>query len=58
MPHMCNIDARCYHGYSHQGVEQMLSYMEIDPKKDKTVWEDLRDNRDLTVMLTWDPASR
>lgn len=50
-----------YHNFfdcSHQATEQMLGYMEIDPLKDATVWEDLRDNRDLYVMINWDPSSR
>ncbi|XP_064612793.1 N-alpha-acetyltransferase 25, NatB auxiliary subunit-like [Liolophura sinensis] len=40
---------------SHNSTEQMMSYMEIDPEKDKTDFDELCDNRDFTVMLTWDP---
>ena len=43
---------------SHQVTERMLSYMEIDPVKDTTEWEELRDNRDLHVMLNWNPPHK
>ncbi len=40
---------------SQQATEQMLLYMEIEPEKDKTVYKDLRDNRDFSVITSWDP---
>ena len=39
-------------------TEQMITYMEIDPEKDRTVLEDIRDNRDVTVMISWDSSDR
>ena len=36
----------------------MMTYMEIDPEKDKTVWEELQDNRDFGVLSSWDPPDR
>ncbi|GAB6030038.1 N-alpha-acetyltransferase 25, NatB auxiliary subunit [Chamberlinius hualienensis] len=43
---------------SHQTTEQIIMYMEIDPEKDKTVFEDLVDNRDLNIMASWEPNFR
>lgn len=43
---------------NHSATEQIIIYMEIDPEKDKTVWEDLRANWDLDIMVTWDPPSK
>ncbi|KAL5017135.1 hypothetical protein ScPMuIL_006724 [Solemya velum] len=43
---------------SHTATEQMVSYMEIDPEKDKTVFDELCDNRDFAVMTVWDPPER
>ncbi|XP_052801736.1 N-alpha-acetyltransferase 25, NatB auxiliary subunit-like [Mya arenaria] len=42
---------------SHVSTEQMVNYMEIDPAKDKTDPDQVQDNRDLTVILCWDPPS-
>jgi len=44
--------------YSHQRTEQILRYLEIDPEKDNTNWEELRDNRDFNVVQNWAPAER
>lgn len=43
---------------NHSATEQIIIYMEIDPEKDKTVWEDLRANWDLDIMVSWDPPSK
>ncbi|KAJ8312970.1 hypothetical protein KUTeg_010343 [Tegillarca granosa] len=43
---------------SHPSTEQMVTYMEIDPEKDKTAFSDLSDNRDLDLMECWDPPER
>ncbi|XP_046361388.2 N-alpha-acetyltransferase 25, NatB auxiliary subunit-like [Haliotis rufescens] len=41
---------------SHNSTEQMITYMEIDPEKDKTDINQLCDNRDFQVMSCWEPA--
>nr|XP_045596564.1 N-alpha-acetyltransferase 25, NatB auxiliary subunit-like [Procambarus clarkii] len=43
---------------SHSQLVDMLQQMDIDPATDKTNWEELRDNRDLRVMNTWEPLTR
>ncbi|KAL4223710.1 N-alpha-acetyltransferase 25 [Mactra antiquata] len=42
---------------SHVSTEQMIMYMEIDPAQDKTDFDALRDNRNFSVILSWDPTS-
>ncbi|KAK2156402.1 hypothetical protein LSH36_214g03025 [Paralvinella palmiformis] len=42
---------------NHSRTEDILTYMDIDPEKDRTVWPDLRDNRDLFMMPSWDPPT-
>ncbi|KAK4311699.1 hypothetical protein Pmani_016831 [Petrolisthes manimaculis] len=43
---------------SHSQLVEAVSQLDIDPATDKTCWDDLRDNRDLRVMDTWDPPHR
>ncbi|KAL3858112.1 hypothetical protein ACJMK2_012723 [Sinanodonta woodiana] len=43
---------------SHTKTEQMITYMEIDPEKDKTEYDELCDNRDFAVMTNCEPPSR
>ncbi|XP_060069470.1 N-alpha-acetyltransferase 25, NatB auxiliary subunit-like [Ylistrum balloti] len=43
---------------SHVSTEQMVTYMEIDPEKEKNGYDDLCDNRDFSVMESWEPHSR
>lgn len=35
---------------NHSATETIINYMEIDPEKDKFVWNDLCDNRDFSVI--------
>ncbi|KAL8619118.1 hypothetical protein ACOMHN_019390 [Nucella lapillus] len=42
----------------HANTEQMLSYIEVDPSKERAVLSELRDNRDFTAMECWDPPSQ
>ena len=44
--------------FSHQKTEEMVKLMDIDPEQDKTVFEDLQDNRDMQVLPSWDPPDR
>ncbi|XP_023226878.1 N-alpha-acetyltransferase 25, NatB auxiliary subunit-like [Centruroides sculpturatus] len=37
----------------HKDTEKVITYMEIDPEKDKTAWEKLTDNRDMNVFRSW-----
>jgi hypothetical protein len=32
--------------------------MDVTPEKDKVDWENLQDNRDVQVILSWDPPMR
>jgi hypothetical protein len=32
--------------------------MDVTPEKDKVDWENLQDNRDVQVILSWDPPIR
>lgn len=43
---------------SHRQLVEAVGQLDIDPATDKTCWDDLRDNRDLRVMDTWDPPHR
>ncbi|XP_049839174.1 N-alpha-acetyltransferase 25, NatB auxiliary subunit isoform X1 [Schistocerca gregaria] len=43
---------------SHAQTSVFVTAMEINPAKDKIDWNSLQDNRDLTVMLSWEPVSR
>ncbi|PVD31460.1 hypothetical protein C0Q70_06872 [Pomacea canaliculata] len=43
---------------SHTGTEQMLTYIEVDPSKERFVLSELSDNRDFSVMTCWDPPSQ
>lgn len=36
----------------------MIAGMEINPDKDKINWRNLQDNRDLTIMVSWEPQNR
>ncbi|XP_076434680.1 N-alpha-acetyltransferase 25, NatB auxiliary subunit-like isoform X2 [Babylonia areolata] len=42
----------------HANTQQMLSYIEVDPSKERAVLSELRDNRDFTAMECWDPPSQ
>ncbi|XP_071448582.1 N-alpha-acetyltransferase 25, NatB auxiliary subunit [Hetaerina americana] len=37
---------------------QTMAQMDINPEKDKVDWPKLQDNRDLKVMIAWDPPDR
>ncbi|XP_033119336.1 N-alpha-acetyltransferase 25, NatB auxiliary subunit-like [Anneissia japonica] len=39
-------------------LDDIVKEMEINPSKDEVCWDDLRDNRDLDVLISWDPKSR
>ncbi|XP_071946392.1 N-alpha-acetyltransferase 25, NatB auxiliary subunit-like [Antedon mediterranea] len=39
-------------------LDSIVREMEIDPSKDEICWDDLRDNRDLDVMISWEPKCR
>ncbi|KAK7067820.1 hypothetical protein SK128_016945 [Halocaridina rubra] len=43
---------------SHNQFMETVHQLDIDPAADKTVWDELCDNRDLRVMNTWEPLSR
>ncbi|XP_021357895.1 N-alpha-acetyltransferase 25, NatB auxiliary subunit-like [Mizuhopecten yessoensis] len=43
---------------SHMSTEQMVTYMEIDPEKEKDGYDELCDNRDFSVVESWEPHSR
>ena len=49
----------CHHGeisvsfFSPASVEQLVEYFAVNPDEDLS--HDLRDNRDLQVMYSWDP---
>jgi len=45
------------HCFSHLSTEQMVMCMKLDPANDNRNFEELRDNRDFSVILTWDPPS-
>ena len=36
----------------------MVHCLDVDLENDKTPWDDLRDNRDMEVMVSWDPPNR
>lgn len=44
----------CFNG-SYQQNYQQFQNMKIEPNEDRIKYEDLTDNRDLNVMLRWDP---
>ena len=37
---------------------QYIEGMDVTPEKDKVAWENLQDNRDVQVILSWDPPVR
>ncbi|XP_078600401.1 N-alpha-acetyltransferase 25, NatB auxiliary subunit-like [Branchiostoma floridae x Branchiostoma japonicum] len=39
-------------------MRELLDYMEISPEKDEIKWDLLKDNRDLTVLSSWEPEER
>jgi len=39
----------------HGQAVQMMSYLEIDPDRDETQWNNLTDNRDFKTMSSWEP---
>lgn len=39
----------------HGQAVQMMSYLEIDPDRDETQWNNLTDNRDFKSMSSWEP---
>ncbi|XP_077995512.1 N-alpha-acetyltransferase 25, NatB auxiliary subunit-like [Glandiceps talaboti] len=38
--------------------EDLIRYMEIQPEKDEIQWNELSDNRDLALLMSWDPDSK
>ncbi|KAK7088103.1 N-alpha-acetyltransferase 25, NatB auxiliary subunit-like [Littorina saxatilis] len=42
----------------HASTEQMLSYIEVDPSKERAILSEVSDNRDFTAMDCWDPPSQ
>ncbi|XP_046385897.1 N-alpha-acetyltransferase 25, NatB auxiliary subunit [Ischnura elegans] len=46
------------HANNHTQRLQAMSLMDINPDKDKVEWAKLQDNRDLKVMISWDPPDR
>ena len=36
----------------------MIECLDVDLSHDKTQWDDLRDNRDMDVIVSWDHPSR
>ncbi|KAK2193508.1 hypothetical protein NP493_12g11037 [Ridgeia piscesae] len=44
--------------HSHQSTMEMVHCLDVDLENDKTPWDDLRDNRDMEVMVSWDPPNR
>ncbi|KAK7505933.1 hypothetical protein BaRGS_00002655, partial [Batillaria attramentaria] len=43
---------------SHASTQQMLSYIEVDPSKERAILSEVCDNRDFSVMSCWDPPSQ
>ncbi|XP_077164926.1 N-alpha-acetyltransferase 25, NatB auxiliary subunit isoform X1 [Paroedura picta] len=39
-------------------LEESIRSMSLSPEEDDIPWNDLRDNRDLTVLFNWDPKDR
>lgn len=39
-------------------LEDSIKSMSLSPEEDDIPWNDLRDNRDLTVLFNWDPKDR
>ncbi|KAJ7420150.1 N-alpha-acetyltransferase 25, NatB auxiliary subunit [Willisornis vidua] len=39
-------------------LEESIKSMSLSPEEDDIPWKDLRDNRDLTVLFSWDPKDR
>ncbi|KAM8961323.1 N-alpha-acetyltransferase 25, NatB auxiliary subunit isoform 2-T2 [Pelodytes ibericus] len=39
-------------------LDECVKSMSLTPEEDDIPWKDLRDNRDLTVLFTWDPKDR
>jgi hypothetical protein len=37
---------------------QYIEGMDVTPEKDKVDWENLQDNRDVHVIMSWDPHLR
>ncbi|KAI0241030.1 N-alpha-acetyltransferase 25, NatB auxiliary subunit [Lamellibrachia satsuma] len=44
--------------HSHQNTLQVVHCLDVDLVNDKTPWGDLRDNRDMDVMQSWEPPGR
>lgn len=43
---------------SHEEAVKIVSFFEVDPKKNEIEWNKLVDNRDLKTMASWDPLER
>ncbi|RXG72521.1 N-alpha-acetyltransferase 25, NatB auxiliary subunit [Armadillidium vulgare] len=43
-------------GNSKAELEELMEQLDVDPANEKTVWDDLWDNRDLDVMVSWKPG--
>ncbi|XP_066272449.1 N-alpha-acetyltransferase 25, NatB auxiliary subunit-like isoform X2 [Branchiostoma lanceolatum] len=39
-------------------MRELLDFMEISPEKDEIKWDLLKDNRDMTVLSSWEPKER
>ena len=39
-------------------LEESVKSMSLTPEEDDIPWDTLRDNRDLTVLTSWDPRDR
>nr|XP_005996450.1 PREDICTED: N-alpha-acetyltransferase 25, NatB auxiliary subunit isoform X4 [Latimeria chalumnae] len=39
-------------------LEENIKSMNLNPEEDDIPWNELRDNRDLTILLNWDPKER
>lgn len=44
--------------YRSTSLEESIKSMSLSPEEDDIPWKDLRDNRDLTVLFSWDPKDR
>ncbi|KAB7494608.1 N-alpha-acetyltransferase 25, NatB auxiliary subunit [Armadillidium nasatum] len=45
-------------GNSKAELEELMEQLDVDPANEKTVWDDLWDNRDLDVMVSWKPGDK
>ena len=42
----------------HITAEQVIHHAEINPVTDVTIYDDICDNRDLNIYLSWDPKDQ